>query len=87
MLDQLFDDFVGGGEQRRRQGNAKHPRGLGVDDQLELGRLHDRKVRRLGALEDATDVDAELAVGIRKAGSISPPASANSRDAYVVGTM
>ena len=33
-------------------------RGLGIDDQLELGRLHDRQVRGLGALEDATGIDA-----------------------------
>jgi hypothetical protein len=29
-----------------------------VDHQLELGRLHDRKVRGLRALEDASGVDA-----------------------------
>jgi hypothetical protein len=32
---------------------AEHPGGLGVDDQLELARLHHRQVRRFGALEDA----------------------------------
>ncbi len=35
---------------------AEHPGGLGVDDQLELARLHDRQVRGLGALEDAARV-------------------------------
>ena len=44
---------------------AEHPGGLGVDDQLELGRLHDRQVRGLGALEDATGIDADLTIRIR----------------------
>ena len=36
-----LDDLVGGGEQRRRQGEAEHPGGLGVDDEFEPGGLHD----------------------------------------------
>ena len=31
-----------------------------IDDEIELGRLHDRKVGRLGAFEDAAGVDANL---------------------------
>ena len=50
---------------------AEHPGGLQVDDQLELGRLHDRQVRRLGALEDAAGVDAGLTIGIRDIGSVA----------------
>jgi hypothetical protein len=38
---ELFDHLVGGSEEGRRNGEAEHPRGRGVDDQLELGRLHD----------------------------------------------
>ena len=49
-----------------RHVEAEHPGGLGVDDQFELGRLHDRQVRRLCALEDAADIDADLTIGIRK---------------------
>jgi hypothetical protein len=45
----LFDHLVGGREQRLRHGEAERPGRLGVDDKLELGRLHDRQVRRLGA--------------------------------------
>jgi len=37
-----FDHLVGGREQRLRHVEAEHPRGLGVDNQLELGRLDDR---------------------------------------------
>ena len=39
---------------------AERPGGLEVDDQLELGRLHDRQVRRLFTLENATGIDARL---------------------------
>ena len=59
------------GEQRRRHGEAEHPGGLGVDDQLELGRLHDRQVRGLGALEDAAGIDADLTTRIRNVGSVA----------------
>ena len=40
----LFDHLVGAGEQRRRHGEAEGPGSLCIDDQLELGRLHDRHV-------------------------------------------
>jgi hypothetical protein len=39
-----------------------------VDDELELGRLHDRQVGGLGALEDAADIDASLT---KQAGAIA----------------
>ena len=60
----LFDHLVGAGEQRRRHCEAKHPGCLRVDDQLELGRLHDRQLGRLRAFEDAAGVDTELTIGI-----------------------
>ena len=44
---------------------------LSVDDQLELGRLHDRQVRGLGALENAAGIDADLTLRIRNAGSVA----------------
>jgi hypothetical protein len=43
-----FDHLVGDGQQRRRHSEAEHRGGLGIDDKLELGRLHDRQVRGIG---------------------------------------
>jgi hypothetical protein len=40
----LFDHLVGAGEQRRRHLDAERLRGGQIDNQLELGRLLDRKV-------------------------------------------
>ena len=56
---ELFDHLVGGSDQGRRNGEAEPP---GVDDQLELGRLHDRQIRGLRALEDAARIDADLVI-------------------------
>ena len=49
-------------------GGISRPSALGsleVDDQFELGRLHHRQVGGLFALENATDIDCKLTVGIR----------------------
>jgi hypothetical protein len=46
-----FDHLIGAGEQRRRDDEAKRLGSLKVDDQLELGRLHDGQVDRLNAGE------------------------------------
>jgi hypothetical protein len=69
----LFDHLVGNREQRRRHGEAEHPGSLGVDDQLELGRLHDRQVRGLGALEYATGIDTNVTKRIRNVDSVPKP--------------
>src|SRR5262245_27510699 len=66
-----LDHLVGSGEQLIRHREAEHPRGPGVDDQLELGRLHDRQIRRLRALEDAAGIDADLTKRIRNVGSVA----------------
>jgi len=43
----LFDHLVGAAEQRDRNGDAKLPGGLEIDDQFHFGGLLDRQVGRL----------------------------------------
>ena len=63
-------------EQLIRDDHANRLGGLPVDDKLELGRLQDRQISRLGALEDATCIDASLAKRVGNAGSVAhQPAS------------
>src|SRR5258708_24657676 len=69
--DVSLNHLVGGYEQLIGHAEAEHPGGPGVDDQLELVRLHDRQVRRLGTLEDAAGIDADLAPRILDAGSVA----------------
>jgi hypothetical protein len=56
----LFDHVVGNAEQRRRHGEAERSGSLVVDDQLEFARLHHRQVARLGTLENAAGICADL---------------------------
>src|SRR5437660_4524903 len=72
----LFDHLVGDIEQRRWHGEAKHSGGLGIDDQLKLGRLCDRQVCGLGPLEDAAAINADLTPRIREIAPVTyQPAS------------
>jgi hypothetical protein len=70
-MDNSFDHLVG--EQLQRVGHlkAKRPGRLHVDDELPFGRLQDRHVRRLRALEDAAGVDTGLAIGTGNVGSVA----------------
>ena len=70
-LQSLFDHLVGAAEQRRRHGEAEHPGGLGVDDQLELGRLHHWQVGWLSALKNAAGIDADLTIRLRNIGIVA----------------
>ena len=56
----LFDHVIGNAEQRRRHGEAERSGSLVVDDQLEFARLHHRQVARLGTLENAAGICADL---------------------------
>src|SRR5262245_32566365 len=71
QIARLFDHLVSAGKQRRRNGDAEQLRRLNIDNQLELSRLHDRKVRGLGALENPTGIDAELAMHVGNAGAVA----------------
>lgn len=51
--------------ERRRDGKAKCPGGLCIDDQLKLTCLYHRHVCRLLALKDAARVDAGLMMRVR----------------------
>src|SRR5262249_52689293 len=70
-LAHSLNHLVGSGEQRRRHGEAEHPRRLVIDDQFELARLLNRQVRGFGALEDTTGVGTGLTIGIRNIGCIA----------------
>src|SRR4029450_9813875 len=67
----LFDHLVGNGEHAGRNAQAECLGGLEVNDQLELGRLRDRKVGWLFALENSASINAGLAPGIGPARSVT----------------
>jgi hypothetical protein len=54
-----------------RHREAERLGGLEIDDQLEFGRPLDRQIGGLGALEDLSDVNANLAIDCREARSIA----------------
>src|SRR5262249_61922504 len=66
-----FNHLVGDGEYARWDGEAERFGSLHVDDQLEFGRLQDRQIGRLLALENPAGEDADLAVRIRPSGAIA----------------
>ena len=49
-------------------GDSERFGSLKIDDQIELGRLDNRQVGRLFALEYFADIDTGLAVAVRKSG-------------------
>src|SRR5262249_2547253 len=70
-----LDHSVGAGKQRRCQVETERLCRAQIDDQLEYGGLLDRQVARLGAPEDAVDVDGAAPVDRRKAGAIGQQAA------------
>ena len=67
----LLDHVVSHSEELVRDGNAKHPCGLRVNDELEFVRLHDGQVRGLRALEDETCIKANLTKAIHNVRSVA----------------
>src|SRR5262245_44953041 len=65
-----LDHLSGLCEQARRDSDPDRIRRRQVDDQLEFGRLHDWHVSRLLALENASGIDADLAIAPEVACSI-----------------
>jgi hypothetical protein len=63
----LLDNLVGGGQQRFRDGEADCFGGLEVDGEHELGRLHNRQVGGLCAVENFAGMDASLTKSVHVA--------------------
>lgn len=60
-----LNDRVGEREQLVRHGEAERFRGLEIDDQLELCRLHDGQIGRLLAFKDSAGIEPNLTPPIR----------------------
>src|SRR6267154_976131 len=70
-----FDHLIGGREQCRWHNEAERLCGLEVDHKFELGRLHDRQFGGLRALENLADIDAAIAIAVRKIRSVADQAA------------
>src|SRR5215813_5521081 len=70
-LAHSLNHLVGERKQLVRYVKAEHPGRLGIDDEFEFARLHDRQVRGLGALEDESGIDADLTIRIQNVGSVT----------------
>src|SRR5215475_2085259 len=65
-----FDYLIGEREQLWWNFKAEPLRGPEIDDKVELCGLHHRQFAWLFALQDSTDIDTSLSIGIRDAGAV-----------------
>src|SRR5262249_50064511 len=66
-----FNHLVGDCEEPSWQAEAECLGGVEIDHELEFGRLHDRQVRRLRALDDAANIDTSQAISLGDACSVA----------------
>src|SRR3954451_3344282 len=71
----LLDHLSGTGEGQRLHSEAERLRSFEVDDQLEAGRLLNRKIGGLGALENIADQNAALVINRRGVRAIADQAA------------
>src|SRR3984893_2918411 len=79
-----FDNLVGPCGQAGRHLDAECLCGLEVNDELELGRLDDRQVRRFIAPENPSDIDPNLAIRCERIDPIAHEAAGRSKFAKMV---
>ena len=79
--DNLLDHLIGAGEHRGWYGKIKRPGRLEIDREIELGRLLDRQIGRLLALEDFAHIFAHSPVNGRKVGAIADETTRRGKSA------
>src|SRR5215471_15656596 len=70
-----LDHLVGNCEYPRRDVEAQLLGGFEIDYQLELGRQHNRQITRLLPFEDASGINASLAICFANARSVAHQAA------------
>src|ERR1700730_3470818 len=75
LTTRSVDHLVGTREQHRRDFEADRPRGLEVDNELELVYLLDRQVTRVDALKNSTGVNTAFVIALMQDRSIAHQAT------------
>jgi hypothetical protein len=77
--DDLFNHLIGPGLQHRRHVDAERLGGYKINDHFESRRLHHWKVGGLLALNDAAGIEADLAIGLGQARSVTHQTTGRDR--------